>query len=88
MDYQAIPILSKDIISRKDSNGILLFQVQSDEMYFVTPVVYQSVIAKCDGSKTLAEISGQFPDSIKKNDLKIFEQFIDDLIKRNIIALW
>ena len=80
--------MSKDIISRKDSNGILLFQVQSDEMYFVTPVVYHLVIAKCNGTQTLAEISGQLPENINKKDPEIFEKFINDLIKRNIIALW
>ena len=84
-----IPILSRDVIKREDANGVLLFKVYSDEMYFVSFPAYDAFVSKCDGSATLGSIVEgmgeiyQTPEGINK-----VEHFIDELLRRKIIQFW
>ena len=85
----AIPILSRDVIKRDDANGVLLFQVYSDEMYFVSFPAYESFVSQCDGSATLGSIVEKMggiqetPEGMEKID-----DFIDELLRREIIHFW
>lgn len=88
-DTNKIPVLSRDIIARNDENGMLLFQVHTDEMYFVPFATYYSFIAKCDGSQTIEEIITDIdygPD-VKEGEKNI-DGFVQELLKRDIITLW
>lgn len=86
-NYNTLPILSRDIIARQDSNGVLLFQVKTDEMYFVSQAAYQSILLHCNGSQTLREMIEQSPSTTEGKE-QDFEQFICELQKRKIIELW
>jgi hypothetical protein len=88
-DYDSIPVLSKDIIARKDTNGMLLFQVKSDEMYFISFNAYKSFLRNCDGSQTLWEVIGRSGMDIHDAEVeKSLEKFVDALCAKNIIELW
>lgn len=86
-DNNTIPVLSYDVIARNDKNGILLFQVYSDEMYFVSFAAHEQIISKCDGSKTMKEIIGSInlPEPTK---LQHIHTFFKELEKRQIITIW
>jgi catechol 2,3-dioxygenase-like lactoylglutathione lyase family enzyme len=52
---ETIPIHSKDVVTRKDSTGRLLFQVRTDEMHFISEDAF-TLFSLCDGSRTIAQI--------------------------------
>lgn len=80
----SIPLISSDVIARKDKNGMLLFQVYSDEMYFVSLSAYEQIISKCDGSKTVGELI----DDIRTDNPSAIYSFLQELESRQIITLW
>lgn len=90
-DLNAIPVLSEHVMTRKDSNGMLLFEIPTDEMYFVTDDGF-FLISLCNGSQTLGEIisglnelqpeSGS--DALKTELLG----FYSELEKRKLIHFW
>ena len=86
-NINSIPLLSSDVITRKDKNGILLFQVHSDEMYFVSFAAYEHIISKCDGSKTIDEIINDI-DLTNMTDDNSIHTFFRELESRQIIVLW
>jgi hypothetical protein len=89
IDYNAIPIVSKDIVARKDSNGMLLFQVRSDEIFFIPSSAYNSILLNCDGSQTLEELHKQLNTEEEPGKLtEDFENFISKLHERKVIELW
>jgi hypothetical protein len=89
LNKNLVPILSDDVIVRKDKNGMLLFQVYSDEMYFIPFSAYHSFLVKCDGSKTLKEIMDgiKYAATFVDKELRI-NNFINGLLQRKIITLW
>jgi len=87
LNINSIPLLYSDVIARKDKNGILLFQVRSDEMYFISFVAYEQIILKCDGSKTIDEIIKGL-DLTKMIDDNSIYTFFRELENRKIISLW
>jgi hypothetical protein len=89
LDYNSLPLVSKDIIARNDANGILLFQVYTDEMYFVTFNIFNSFITKCNGSQTLQEIVREMGNAFGTKEAKEqISQFVNELLERKIIELW
>ena len=88
-NFNAIPLISRNVVVRNDSNGMLLFQVKTDEIYFIPFSTYKSVLLNCDGSNTLKEIYDQLSLEIGINrEEEYFENFISNLYERNIIELW
>ena len=84
-----IPILSRDVIKREDANGVLLFQVYSDEMYFVSFPAYDLFVSQCDGSSTLENIVKNMGEEFQTKDGENkVEYFIEELLNRKIIQLW
>lgn len=82
-----IPVIRKDIITRNDVNGILLFQVSSDEIYFVSKPFFYSVLIKCNGSQTIGEITNEI-ECDNENVKSYIKKLMTQLFERNIIELW
>ena len=90
-DLNAIPVLSEHVMTRKDRNGMLLFEIPTDEMYFVTPNGFY-LVSLCNGSQTLAEIvndlsarhTGPDFDELRSELLG----FYSELKKRKLIQFW
>lgn len=88
-DINSIPLISKNIAFRKDDNGMLIFQINTDEMYFVSHATYP-LIALCNGANSCQDILNilkKYDNS--KSDIvsNTFEMFIKDLLSRDIISL-
>lgn len=87
----AILYLSKDVITRPDSNGVLIFQVRTDEMHFVSENA-SALLALCNGSRTISEIEevvAEFQPEATKTKLKSYvEQFVESLVERRILEIW
>lgn len=89
LDKNALPVLSKDIISRKDDNGMLLFHVYTDEIYFIPFAAYDALLGKCNGSQTVQEIISTLPSEFITGDgRKRVDMFFNSLLEREIIQLW
>lgn len=86
----SIPLRSKDVVTRKDAQGILLFQVRTDEMHFITNNAF-ALFSLCDGSRTLEEIqdfvAANRPDLESPDGRSLITQFIESLAQRNILEL-
>ena len=87
----AIPYFSKDVITRPDSDGVLIFQVRTDEMHFVSENA-SALLALCNGSRTISEIEelvAEFQPEAAKIKLKNYvEQFLESLVERRILEIW
>jgi hypothetical protein len=85
-----IPLRSKDVVTRRDTQGILLFQVRTDEMHFITNNAFV-LFSLCDGSRTVEEIqdvvASNQPDLASPDGRTQIAQFIESLAQRNIIEL-
>lgn len=87
-DMNSIPLISKNIAFREDENGMLIFQIDTDEMYFVPHAVYP-LIELFNGANTCQDIldilrknENFTPDIIKKS----FVMFVKNLLSREIIT--
>ena len=91
LDPETLPIHSRDVVARKDSDGMLLFQVRTDEMHFISKDAF-TLFSLCDGSRTVIEIEELLECS--RSELATLglraqiEQFIERLAERNIVELW
>lgn len=89
LNYHSLPVLSRDIIARNDRNGMLLFQVYTDEIYFVPFAVYNNFIVKCNGSQTLEEIVAKLDEEFRTEQGKEqLKKFIQQLLNKQILQLW
>jgi hypothetical protein len=88
---EAVPTLSADVITRKDTNGVLLFHVASDEMYLI-PEQGHALLMLFDGSRTLGEIEDDLADaneSQRRSDISTaLDTFLTELGRRGIVELW
>lgn len=86
-----VPVHSKNVVTRKDSGGMLLFQVRTDEMHFISHSAYL-LFALCNGSRTIAEIeellAHQQPELATPEARKKIEGFINSLAERQVVELW
>lgn len=87
----AIPFLSKDVITRPDTSGILIFQVRTDEMHFISENAF-ALLALCNGSRTISEIEeliiNQQPESAAEKIKAGVDKFLESLIERRVLELW
>lgn len=89
-DY-SIPILSKDVITRPDANGVLIFQVRTDEMHFITENA-AALLSLCSGSRTISEIeeivAENQPEKFKTKTKRGVENFLESLVERKVLEIW
>jgi hypothetical protein len=87
---QTIPLRSKDVVTRKDSQGVLLFQVRTDEMHFISESAF-ALFSLCDGSRTVGEIqqfvAAQQREMASPDGCPPIAEFIASLAQRNVIEL-
>jgi len=88
-DMNSIPLISKNIAFREDENGILIFQIDTDEMYFISHAVFP-LIELCNGANSCQDIL----DILRKNENSTpdiinnsFVMFVKNLLSREIISL-
>jgi hypothetical protein len=86
LNPNAIPLLSKDVVTRSDSNGMLLFQVRTDEMHFISEAAY-SVLNYCNGSQTISEIKAVIEPFLPSSNSSQIDRFFESLVERNVIEL-
>jgi hypothetical protein len=87
----ALLTLSNDVITRRDPAGLLLFQVRTDEMYFV-PHAAAALLKLVDGSRTLAEIGDAAMDLGPVADgaalISTITSLFSSLAERQVIEVW
>ena len=90
LSSETIPLRSKDVVTRNDSQGMLLFQVRTDEMHFVSNSGF-ALFSLCDGSRTVGEIeellATRQPEMASSDARRSVGQFIESLAQRSIIEL-
>lgn len=90
LNSETIPLRSKDVVTRNDSRGMLLFQVRTDEMHFVSDGAF-ALFALCDGSRTVGEIeellAARQPEMAAPDARQRIEQFIESLAQRQVVEL-
>jgi len=82
-DKNSILLINHDVIARSDTNGRLLFQVSSDEIYFVSEPIYKMFLSNCYGSATLGEMLETL--NVDEELIPQFMEFIYKLVQRKII---
>jgi hypothetical protein len=86
-----IPLSSKDVVRRVESGGVLLFQVQTDEMFFISKGAF-SLFELCDGTHTVAEIKGLLiqhqPEFATSQGQANVDEFLESLAEHSLIELW
>ncbi len=89
-DLDSIPLISKEVAFRKDENGMLIFQIHTDEMYFVSNEVFQ-LISLCNGANTCSEIINQLgkidPAFLLESGHDSVNSFFMNLMDRKIIKM-
>ena len=89
-DY-SIPILSKDVITRPDANGVLIFQVRTDEIHFITENAF-ALLSLCNGNRTISEIeeiaTENQPEQVKTKTRRGVENFLESLVERRVLEIW
>jgi hypothetical protein len=87
----ALLTLSKDVILRRDPSGLLVFQIRTDEMYFV-PHAAAALLKLVDGSRTLAEIGDAAMDLEPAADrialMPAISSLFASLAERQVIEVW
>lgn len=87
----AVPFPCKDVVSRMEPSGVLLFQVRTDEMYFASKSAY-ALFALCDGTRTVGEIgdaaAGPATSPEAAADRERVERLLMALADRRLIELW
>ena len=82
---------SKDVILRRDPSGLLLFQVRTDEMYFV-PHAAAALLELVDGSRTLEEIEEEAlrldPTTDRETFVPAMTSLFSSLAERQLIEVW
>ncbi len=89
LSNDTIPLKSKDVVHRNDVNGVLLFQVRTDEMHFV-PKEGWTLLQLCDGAHSLQEIESLVVCAKGANaDARTrIENFLLELEARHLIEIW
>jgi hypothetical protein len=80
---ESVPILSKDVVIRREADGAILFQVHTDEMHFISTAAL-GVIQLCDGSRTVSQIGELVPNAVGE----ALHDFIDNLQRRAVLEIW
>jgi Coenzyme PQQ synthesis protein D (PqqD) len=90
INKEIIPLRSKDVVTRNDSGGVLLFQVRTDEMHFISDSAF-ALFALCDGSRTVGDIvellAEAQPEMASGEARERVGQFIESLADRHVVEL-
>lgn len=91
MDTNALPVVNRDVIHRPERNGVLLFQVRTDEMHYISPDAYR-LFQLCDGTHTLDQIITHV-DRSRGREATAEERdgivhFFDELAQRSLVEVW
>ena len=88
---EAVPLIARTVAARRDGDGVLLFEIDSDEMYFVTPTVH-AILKLCDGSRTVADLEGAVAEQLGRALAPAERQGVVDCITqleaRQLVELW
>lgn len=83
--------LSRDIITRNDPAGLLLFQVRTDEIYLISPAA-AAVLKLADGSRTVSEVErdGAVLDPHFDVDAArpAMRDLLQKLVDRHVLEVW
>ena len=86
-----IPLPSKGTVTRKETRGTLLFQVETDEMYFLPEKAF-SFFRLCDGTRTVEQIEQLLahyqPEFATEEGREQIEHFLEELAARGLVELW
>lgn len=86
-----IPIPGRDVIIREDVDGVLLFQVRTDEMHYLSNSAFR-VFSMCDGSCTTGELKRKLAknnaECATKEGNERIDRFLQDLAERRLLELW
>lgn len=85
-----IPILTRAVTVRREPNGFLLYQRETDELYFLSEAGYR-LCEQFDGTRTVGELEqsvrwGNSQDSSQGREQ--FCGFLQSLADRSVIELW
>lgn len=87
----ALPVPCKDVVVRREPDGVLLFQVETDEMYFVPDGAF-ALFQLCDGTSTVGQIArlvaSYRPEFASAEGEASVARFMDALADRHLIELW
>lgn len=86
IDDNSIAVVSPDVIVRPDAQGILLFQVRTDEMHFVTPSAHL-IWSLCDGNRTVGELLDEVTHDNDEQRMAV-RALLDSLATRSLIEIW
>jgi hypothetical protein len=91
MDNNVLPVASSDVIRRRERDGVLLFQVRTDEMFYVSPDAFR-LFSLCDATRTVGEIM-EHVAAVRGREVTAGEKdgivhFFDELARRGLVELW
>ncbi len=88
---QSIPLRASQTTSRQDQNGVLLFQMATDQMYLAGAAA-GAVFELCDGTRSvcdIVEVLLQYnPAWNRAEAVEQVASLIDALRARGLIELW
>jgi hypothetical protein len=86
-----IPLISQNVITRTEQGGALLFEIKSDEMYFVSRAAYE-LLQLCDGSRTVEELEAILFERAggqeEFEDRRRVETCLEELATRHVVEIW
>lgn len=86
-----VPVISQHVVARPEQGGVLLFEIESDEMYFAPDAVYE-LLKLCDGSRTVGELEAVVAERTggrdQPEDRRRVEACLEELATRSLIDLW
>ena len=83
---ETLPIPSRDVVTRAEAGGVLLFQIRTDEMFFATPSAF-ALFSLCDGTRTVGEIEREV-GARQPDDQRCVEDLLEILAERSLLELW
>jgi hypothetical protein len=81
-----LPVACRDVVTRSEPGGVLLFQVRTDEMFFATRSAF-ALFSLCDGTRTVSEIERELEAHDAERRARV-ERFLTVLAERSLIELW
>lgn len=91
MDNNVLPVANGDVIQRRERDGVLLFQVHTDEMFYISPDAFR-LFRMCDGTRTVGEIV-EHVEAVRGQEVTNDEKdgivhFFNELARRSLVELW
>jgi hypothetical protein len=90
-ETSAVPLRSRDVVTREEPGGVLLFQVRSDEMFFISRNAY-ALFELFDGARTIGDLADLLTEDANLGDrseaLGFLQGFAQELASRQLIEIW